>query len=214
MISPFDTLPKATITTAAERDLAVKFRATGDESALEALVLNNMRQAVLYARRVCHDIFEDGELISVCYRALLRQAKRYDPSSRLAFFTFAKIGVRGDVNRHFRQLDTLKNSKRVHLPDWADSTGAGHEDVADCSETVAQNDEAQFVLRSIRRCCTEREQVIFALAYYGCLGFHEIARLLGVSRAAIQASHARALQKVRSDCRKTERLLFDENSRA
>lgn len=216
MNDAYATLPLKTIPPAQERDMVRKWRRTRDDALLAEVVMNNMRQAVLYARRICREQFQDDELISLCYGTMLRQAKRYDPNSPLDFFTFAKIGVRGDVNRHFKQLDTVRQSKRVTMPNWSEGVHKMTDslEVNDTFGNAETRDEARFVLRSIRRCCTEREQVIFALTYFGCLGFHETARLLGVSRSAIQAAHARALEKVRSDCRATERLLFDESPRS
>jgi RNA polymerase sigma factor (sigma-70 family) len=213
MNEPFDTLPECTLTQDEERNLFREWRRTKNDEVLVKLVLNNMRQAVLYARRICREQFEDGELISVCYSAMLRQARRYNPNRRLSFFTFAKIGVRGDVNRYFRQLDTVKMSKRVSVPDWGEGINRKVEYVDnESAQTPQTRDDARFILRSIRRCCSEREQVMFALTYFGCLGFNETARLLGISRSAVQAMHRRSLEKVRGDCRLTERLLDNESA--
>lgn len=194
---------------AQERSCIRKWRRTKQETLLQQVVMNNLRQAVLYARRVCQDKFDDGELISLCYQTLMKKARRYNPGSELNFFTFAKIGVRGVVNRNFRQLDTIRHAKRVYVHDLEEGGGSLPQqcDHGNSATLVSNKDEAEYICRVIRRCCSEREQVIFALTYYGCLGFNEIAKLLGVSRSAIQAAHARALEKVRSEYRLSERLL-------
>lgn len=116
MTDPFETLPMRTKSVKQERELVKQWRKTKNPDLLVEVVMNNMRQAVNYARRICREQFEDGDLIGICYTSMLRQAKRYYPSSPINFFTFAKIGVRGDVNRNFKQLDTIRRAKRVAMP--------------------------------------------------------------------------------------------------
>lgn len=204
----FDHLPDKKLTRAEETALSKRHKPED----IELLVMSTMREAVVYARRVCKEHFQDDELVSLCYASLLRMAKRYDPAKSSRFFVFAKIAVRGDVMRNFRKLDTVSNAFKANPVPWYDDPKPLESaEVQSCVSEVETKDQHAYVLRVIKKCCTEREQMVFSLAYKGELGFHEIAKLLGITRSAVQASHARAVRKVRNHIAREERLLQRED---
>jgi RNA polymerase sigma factor (sigma-70 family) len=54
---------------------------------------------------------------------------------------------------------------------------------------------------------TKQEQTVIEMAYFQSLNFQEVANLLGVSRAAIQAAHVAAINKLRKALRTSRKVV-------
>lgn len=239
-----ESLPKELLTLEAEADLGKqiqKYAAPDRDRSpcidmVNDLVLHTMHEAFLYAKRVCRAKIDDGELFSLCYLALRRNAKRFRPG-QVRFFAFAKPGIRGAISRHWKTLDVVKNSSMHETDveiefkrkpygkldgevldadtDWTSIliTGAGHT-FAPKEETV-EADFASIDLRErmgivdaiIKRKLTEQEQMILSLVYKSGFNFQEIGNLLELTRSAAQLSHAKSLKKIRSELARTKQLL-------
>lgn len=111
---PFTQLPTEKLTRPQEDELATKIQATKDEDAMTRLVMCNLREAVTYARRISHGRLADDQLISICYAALQKNARRFKPGWQ-RFFAYSKAGVRGDIKRHWGTLDVVKNKYTITL---------------------------------------------------------------------------------------------------
>src|SRR5579859_3703827 len=55
-------------------------RRKGDREAINFLIEHSLREAVLYLRELSKHQVEDGELVSVSYKALDRAARNFDPN--------------------------------------------------------------------------------------------------------------------------------------
>jgi len=79
--------------------------------AIDALVLNNLKEASIYAKHYCpKDCFSDGEIVSLCYDVLTKSAPRFNPKFGIRFVAFCKHRLRGAVKRHCCTLDVVKHA--------------------------------------------------------------------------------------------------------
>jgi RNA polymerase sigma factor (sigma-70 family) len=212
MNSVFDSLPDIKLTSAEESALARDIQTFQREDDINALVMANMREAVIYTRKTSNGFLADDELVSICYTALVKNARRFKPDWQ-RFFAFSKAGLRGDVTSHIRDLDAVKKSKMISRECLSDEylaqrTPRDTEDdvcVEALTREVEQPDFDGMVTRErfakiapvVRECCTEHEQMMLNLIYLNGYNFREAAELLAVSRAAMQTLHAKALKKIR-----------------
>jgi RNA polymerase sigma factor (sigma-70 family) len=226
----FDSLPQPLSVgediRAIETALAAKIQ-KGDEAAANELVMRNMREAMLYTRRVSQNI-EQGQLMSLCYEALLRNAKRFDPT-RQRFFAFAKPGLRGALYRHYhKETGPTLIGKSTELPSrngkspahysYDGVTGAGERAMAEyepvCEnqivepdmESIFTRDQWELVRPVVKQKCSEQEQMVLTMTYLSGLNFQEVGDLLGVTRSAIQRTHWRAIKKLRMELGRRKQL--------
>jgi RNA polymerase sigma factor (sigma-70 family) len=221
--------PSDRLTTEQEESLAADIKG-GSEAAQTTLTMHNMREAVIYMRRVNRDELPDDELVGVCYAALMRNAKRFRPGWR-RFFVFAKAGLRGAVKRHWKTRKIVRNAETVSMEaahtehaQRTDSEILGIDDVlrpvtpALFEPEQVEPDFAgiftrerwEFVSKIIDAKCSEQEKMVLSLAYQSGFNFQEIGNMLRVSRSAIQSVHARALKKVRCSLFRTKQLFPDQ----
>lgn len=212
---PLDSFSKIKLTTAEENKLAKRIR-TGDEAAVNALVMASMREAVIYVRRCVNGEIPDDELISLCYGILVRCARRFKPRwSR--FIAFSKPALRGDVRRSWKEKDAVKGvpGENIVHPDFKPRPTRMHDRtiIWDDSDIVTPEHEiTEPVLGEIdgketwsaltlliKKICSSREHAVLELVYQGGLNFQEIAEKLGVTRSAIQRTHSVALKKLRDN---------------
>lgn len=104
-----DSLPPEALSAAEEDALAIRIQKTKQEDDINKLVLHNMKEGFLYAKRVCRGHIADDELFSLTYSALVRNAKRFRPGM-IRFFAFCKAGIRGALSRYWKTLDVVKNA--------------------------------------------------------------------------------------------------------
>lgn len=75
-----------------------------------------MREAMIYSRNVCRGELSDSVLMSILYRVMCLNARRYNPIFGLRFFAFCKVGIRGSIKRHWLSLDVVRKAKTVPRP--------------------------------------------------------------------------------------------------
>jgi RNA polymerase sigma factor (sigma-70 family) len=199
----------------------------GDSDALSELVLRNMREAILYTRCVSRNV-EPGQLMSICYDALLRNAKRFNPE-RQRFFAYAKPGLRGALYRDYNKRSAHAT---VPMPDtvWhPNGRTKVHKDPADLNnshdmpelecvqsgqvvepdmESIFTRDRWELVKPIVEQKCSEQEKMVLTLNYVSGLNFQEIGDLLGVTRSAIQRTHWRAVKKLRNELTRKKQLFL------
>lgn len=188
----------------------------------ETLILSSMREAFVYAKRCCRGKLPDDEVYSACYEALCEAARNFKPGGTVRFFGYAKQYIRGrsglakvwcskDVVRRgkttlwehgliesgkFEYQDeyegaegitgVIRQSKEVLLPPSVEPD-------IDC----IQIREEYALLQPMLKQLTDKEQSVISLRYRSGLTFERIGGLLGTSPADSQATHARALRKLR-----------------
>lgn len=219
-MSPIDELPTDRLDFTTEKKLSWRWRRKRDRRAFDKLVLHNLREATLYAKHYCPpNLFSDGELVSLCYDVLAKSVPRYRPSFGLRFFAFTKNRVRGAVKRHCATLDIVKHAssrrgKEAEGPTFLPFTGgkdqiAEHlpeDDVVTCTlggttdfdfESIHRVECWQQVHRAIKELLNPRQRMMLRLIYFCGFNMQDIGRMLGISRSAVQATHAAALEILR-----------------
>jgi RNA polymerase sigma factor (sigma-70 family) len=110
-----DSLPSEVLTEEQEAALVPAIK-SGNVDAANDLALHNMAEGFRYMKRCCRAKIPDDELFSLCYRTLLRNAKRFQPG-RVRFLAFAKAGMRGAISRFWRGQDVVRNSSQHETGD-------------------------------------------------------------------------------------------------
>lgn len=210
----FDSLPpKGTQDRAQEAALAKRI-ARGDEEAIGELVMANMREAMLYARAVSRNV-DDGLLMSICYEALVRNAKRFNPRLQ-RFLAFAKAGLRGAFYRHYNKeqavLAPLVSVDAYKEPDDDDDAYKASSMVMSQTaqpefDLIFTRDRWSVVEPILKTHCSEQEQMVLTLTYISGFNFQETGNLLGISRSAVHRTHVRAIKKIREELGSKTRLL-------
>lgn len=202
------------------------------EASLSKLVLHNIREAFLYARYVCRAKLTDEEVLSAVYLALSQAVQNYKPGTKagIRFFAYAKPYVRGVIFREWKSRDVVKNGKHESLdiycprpPQWIpterDDGGPGQYDedlryerdpAGHCEPdfaTIAMHEKLDVLKPLIRTALSEHERMVIELAYFGNFNFEDIGRKLGVTGAAVQNTHTRAIRKLRDAAAQKPQLL-------
>jgi RNA polymerase sigma-B factor len=94
---PVSKRPSATI-----RELALRYRATGDRKARNDLVELHVDIADFYARKYTRRNAAVDDLRQVGLLAMVRAVDRYDPDRGIEFSTFASRTIEGEMKRYLR----------------------------------------------------------------------------------------------------------------
>jgi len=110
--SAFNALPDKNLTKDQEAALSRRIlKGPGKQEAIDRLVVNNLKEASIYAKHHCPThLFSDGEIMSLCYDVLMKSAPRFRPSFGIRFLAFCKHRIRGAVKRHCTTLDVVKHA--------------------------------------------------------------------------------------------------------
>lgn len=217
---PLESLPEEKLTLEQEFELGRKIQKKKNSADIETLVLHNMREAFLYAKKVCRAQINDGLIFSVCYRALDRMAKMYQPR-KLRFFVYAKVAIRGELSNYQESLSVVRNavtisSDVIEMDD--DRAGKGSElllitgarpqvwepHIDPETNSLEQKESIALIRATMARILNEQEMMIMDLVHKAGFNFQEIARLLGISRSAVQATYSHTLKKVRFELLKND----------
>lgn len=217
-------LPKKQLTLQEEQTLAVTIQKSRkkDAETINELALHTMREAFYYAL-ACARKLTPEEVFSLCYIALRASARNFKPG-RVRFFAYSKPYVRGEVCRAFESLRIVRNGTTQALgPEYA-----GGFEIEDCNPTECQTrvqfdsrlvvaeadtegvmarEEWQLILPILQTKLSEKERMVLELRYQSGFNFRQIGDLLSVSRSDTQATHERAINKVRCAL-KGKRSLF------
>ncbi|HOJ34164.1 MAG TPA: FliA/WhiG family RNA polymerase sigma factor [Candidatus Hydrogenedentes bacterium] len=99
-----------------EKELWIRWREKGDETARETIILNYMRVVKFIAGRMAIHVppsIDMGDLISWGVIGLLDAVDKYDYKQDIKFTTYAAIRVRGAILDHIRSLDWAPRSLRA-----------------------------------------------------------------------------------------------------
>lgn len=195
----------------------------------DRLILHNLREAVLYTGRCCRGAIEPGELLSLCYAALRKSAPRFR-SGGITFLAYSKADLRGEISRHWKSQDCVRNSyfhesadeptiRRTSLISGAEEgetftaawEGADvlEENYSEPEWGAIEMRERMALIRPIMdSVLNERERTVVQLTYESGFSFEQIAGLMvpRVCREAIRMTHERALRKVRNALLRNKRL--------
>lgn len=146
-----------------ERQLAIRWRETGDEAALHRLTASHMRLVIAMAAKFRRYGLNHSDLVQEGHVGLLEAASRFEPERDVRFSTYAAWWIRAAIQDH-----VLRN--------WSIVRGG-----------TSSNQKALFFnLRRIRaRLMAEKGDIGEAALH------REIAEELGVSLADVEAMAAR-----------------------
>lgn len=227
-------LPKKQLTTEQENALAsriqqAKEKKRTDEESINELALYNMREAFSYACGCNRNgrLIAPGIIISICWAALSSAAGNFQPG-RIRFMAYAKPYVRGEVIKSFNTDKVVRNADcRSLVPDEIFGTSEDDHDGVELHKTVdtkdllfakvdviesnaegiMTRDEWNVLVPILQSRLSEKERMVLELKYQSGFNFRQIGDLLRVSRSDTQATHTRAINKVRGAL-KGKRALF------
>ncbi len=219
MIRAVTELPEESLSPSEENFLANEIQHhKGNDDAVNRLTLHSMREAVRYATKCCRGALREPELFSLCYAALMKAARNFKPDN-IRFFAYAKVYVRGELARYWKNADVVRASSLHQSEDtpeirrhWV-HTIMGHdmeqvviEDAESIEddfiepefEAIDLREKLRVVLPLIESKLNERERTVLKLYYESGFAFEAIGAMLvpSVSRAAVQSTHGRALRKL------------------
>lgn len=206
--------PSTPLTFKEEAALANK----GTEEAFQTMVMHSMRKAIAYAKHLSGDSLTLQELISVCYGALMRNAKRFDPKFKRSFFVFSKQGIQGDLKRYYKSNVVMRQGTIVHADpkrasDVSHTGDAGaklwdDDDVVAPEHEISEPDFASINLRErwetvkeiMGKVLSDRERAILEFYYISGLNFQDIGDKVQpkITRSAVAIIHVNAMKKIRN----------------
>jgi len=181
---------------------------------IEFLVVRSLRESVLLLRKMSKGRLDDGELISIAYKALERSARSYNPSKGKRFFYFSKKALRGVLIEHFRGNEVVKHAEKP-AASWEEAVSTSrprksHPDLEDpetTSElegrsdadfsTIYQKEDFEQVTRAMK-CLNHFEKAIVLFIRATGYSFRETAEEFGCSRAWVGLCYNRAIEKLRA----------------
>jgi RNA polymerase sigma factor (sigma-70 family) len=171
----------------------------------EDLSVAYMHEAVLYARACCASEIPDGELVSICYDAMMKTAKLFSPE-RGRFFAYCKPRIRGSLLRHWKTtMATVRNAEVV--PELSTAVFLDEAPDSEIRDYDTPHSEPDFdsigfrerwaeVSAILAKRCTDRERTIMQLVFSMHFTFEETGKVLGISRAAAQAIASKVIERV------------------
>lgn len=212
---PADALPLPLVTEQKLAKTLVSKRSSRKlrENAVAMLVHYSMREAFLYAGKCSKGKLASEMLTSLSYLGLCKAAKNFKPG-QLRFFSYAKIYVRSEVFRQFRESSVVRNVPAENIsPILNDSQRTGPSVTHDAApkQVIINGDGSvgfEFdeihsaevwaaLLPKLKEILTGKEYHVITRHYIDDLNFREIGDELGDSRSWAQILHARAIRKIR-----------------
>ncbi len=199
-----------------EASRKVLFGAPAERQAgINFLVERSLREAVLLLRGMSKGRLNDGELVSIAYKALERSARSYSPKYGKRFFYFAKKALRGVLIEYFRGNEVVKHAEKPAL-NWEEANDASskpkkfHPDVEDTETTselegrseadfsaIYRKEDFEQVLKAMK-CLNKFERGILMFIRATGYSFRETAEEFGCSRAWVGLCYNRAIEKLRA----------------
>lgn len=182
-------LPESKLTEQEQAALAVQ----GTEAALTELAMDNIQAGFAYGRCYCGNRFQDDELLSAVYKALMAAARRFRPG-RCRLSVFAKPFIRGELHRAWKQkicigvpLPIYPANDHNYAP-TSDDEDPGFKEL-ECEFFDYDAVDREVVVNRIQPWLsrlTKHERLIVDLVYYGGYSQTDAATLIGVKRQALQ----------------------------
>ena len=189
----------------------------------QKLVECNLRESVIYLKSISRGRFSEGELISFAYDGMVQAWKNFDPV-RNRFFTWAKPHIRGkmfvamrDQSRYSEMMGREVSGGEMVTEDpetgekvesWTNepSVDFDHDSVHYKSHYY---EEIHGVMKRVLK--PQEQRVITDRVWHG-LRYREIGEKYGFSTSRAQAIFERAMQLVRRELMRRNRLYEDDSS--
>jgi RNA polymerase primary sigma factor len=212
------------LTKTQERDLSIKIQ-SGDTSALNELVLHNLKFVVLLANKFIGMGINIDDLIQEGNRGLIEAAKRFTPDKDTKFITYAQFWIRKYLNEsiahHGRTVRIPHNQEYDIYKQKVDGTWEGNlrnveidrplsesdgetlgdsllrEDFKDPFELEDQNQKLSFLLGNL-----SNEEIKIIKLFYGIeqvksLSTREVSQIVGLDEVRVNRMLKGARNKMR-----------------
>lgn len=167
---------------------------------LDKIILHNLREAMDFVRKLCRNKFQADEQFSIAGMCLAKAALTYQPQDEEdTFLRFARPFLRGAVAQAWRSRDPVAYGDII--PPKLDPCETPRPLVDETVEPeFGQIDfsERWAVVKPYLSRLTNAEREVLTFHYEAGFSFADIAEMLGVTRAAPQQTHAKALLKLRN----------------
>jgi RNA polymerase sigma factor (sigma-70 family) len=164
--------------------------------------MGNIRNGYGYARLYCGTRFDDDELLSIVYKAMMAAARRFQPGGQ-SLVRFAKPFIRGELHRAWKNnrplgqpLTPACDSKATCPDDDPAPVAAEGEFVMfDFGELDAKYNEEK-VKKMLRR-LSKHERAIVDLVFWGGLSYTDVAKLTRSHRQSVHQVVRNAFSKLK-----------------
>ncbi|MEE0970175.1 MAG: RNA polymerase sporulation sigma factor SigK [Clostridia bacterium] len=190
-----------------EKELFIKHRNEGDESAREKLILHNLRLVAHIVRKYYASNKNSEDLVSVGTIGLVKAVDSFDPSNGARFATYGAKCIQNEILMYFRAGKKLANEVSINETIDIDKEGnpLTYIDVLGSDESVAEEVDREIcsakAMKLVNSMLTARERKIILMRYglYGeePLTQREVAVKLGISRSYVSRIEKSALLRLR-----------------
>lgn len=198
--------PKQDIDAKVEKEFHSQLKKAKDDEARETLVQNfvllYMRDCVSYGEFVAKGSIEADELFSLVYLELHKAAFKFDPKFG-RFATYAKQWVWGRIHKHWKIPEVSRNNSTSHLryeetvENRFELTNPNEPIVHADFDVINYHEQNKKLDELMKRKLNLQEQMVIDLVYRSSYSLAQIGEKLSVTRAAIQATHERAVRKLK-----------------
>lgn len=181
----------------------------------QALVMSNMAGATDYMRRICRGAKTREELISLSYQALARAAENFRAQGK-SFLHYAKSYLRGEVARDWERRQVVRNAPNSSVVEFSEEVLAEAHAPTFFDELDFQSIETREETQALKRCLkrlTPYERQVIRMHYIEGKTFQDIGTMMKVGRSAVQATHAKAVLKMRRFLIRKKRTTRHEHTR-
>lgn len=191
------------LTPAQERAYAIK-AAEGDTQAQDKLVVSNLRLVVFMAKRYLFDSYWDiKDLIQEGNIGLMKAAKKFNPTYKLRFSTYAALWIRNSLRREVYYRSRLVKIP-VHLAEEAKLDVITQViPVADIEETLKTEfwcSDAfleKHTKKALQRLLTKQERQYIEMRFWKNMTLEEIGKVYGCSRENSRLTEGKIVRKLR-----------------
>jgi RNA polymerase sigma factor (sigma-70 family) len=175
------------------------------EALIQEFIMRYMRECVRYAQFASRGQIEPDELLSLAYMEARAAALKFDPAAG-RFATYAKVWIWGRIHKHWATPEVARAnfSKgdrvmqfRETVENQFELTNPNEPIVEPDFGTVSFNEQLDRLEPFINSRLNPQEKMVIDLVYTAGFTMSKIGKMLGVSRAATQATHKRALKKLK-----------------
>jgi len=167
-------------------------------AAQQKLVMDTLPFAVGWGSRNC--CYARDELTSLCYVALCRAVRKFDPRhpKAIAFPRFCKPYVRGEIRREWRRSKIVKHAEWVVQESEADSNNSLVPRTVDSIDFDSiELNEFRPLLKKCLKLLTPYERQVIRLRFFEGFNLTDIGERMGFCRQAIHMTCSKALRKIR-----------------
>lgn len=167
--------------------------------AMRTLVMTNMRGAVEYMSRICRGAKCREELVSLCYQALSRAVRNF-AAQESSFLHYSKSYLRGEVSRAWDRQQVVRNASHGCFVEFSEDVLIQQRGTDFFDELDFQAIETREEDLPLRRCLkrlSPYERQVLRLHYHSNMTFQDIGTMMKVGRSAVQATHSKAILKMR-----------------